>query len=187
MIVGRDPAENIMVTLIQLNGPVSNDFPPLNKVMLRDPLGFLTVGIFAILFAATCSIWIYVKKEELVEIWKKITHTGSHIILGCPPVDQSVTINNGKNAIEIKNVIIEATPSLVAIALIFLLFSPSGIARGIVMNNSADINIGHGRMWTYISKITVPIISYCILPAAIIAYNPKMRSTLIREFKSLFD
>jgi hypothetical protein len=42
-------------------------------------------------------------------------------------------------------------------------------------------------MWTYISKITVPIISYCILPAAIIAYNPKMRSTLIREFKSLFD
>jgi hypothetical protein len=162
---------------------LNNDYPPLNEVMVGDPLGLLSLGIFVVLFAATCSIWIYIKKDKLSHLWKKITNTGSHIMLGCPPVDQLVTIINGANVMEIKNVVKEATPSLAAITLIIVHFLPSGMARGIVMNNPADINTGEGRMWTYISRVTVPIISYCILPAVIIGTNSNMYFTLIRELK----
>jgi hypothetical protein len=184
LVLGRDPAENIIFTVSEINGPLDNHLPHLTEVILIDPLSILALAIFVLLFGATVSVWIYTNKQQLIKFWKKFTHTGSHIMMGCPPVEESAEINNSKNAIEIKNVIREATPSLAVIALFFVLFVPSGMARLVLMDKSEEINIGKGRMWMYISKITVPILSYCILPAVIIGNNSKMRSTLIRELKA---
>lgn len=172
------------MTLSQSHIPSNNKYPPLHQIMLEDPLSIVTVVIYLILFATTGSIWIYTKKDHLILLWKKITLTGSHIMLGCPPIEQSAASNNGINGIEIRNVIKEASVSLAFMAMIFILFSPSTISRAIAMKNIEDIKTGHGRLWIYISRITIPILSYIVLPACIIGNNSKMRSTLIREFLS---
>ncbi len=82
-----------------------------------------------------------------------------------------------------KNAIIGAGGTFAAIALFFLFLIPSIIARQYLVKNPEAINFGAGRAWTYINRMTMPILSFVILPFAMIGSNPKMRKVLIRELK----
>ncbi len=84
-----------------------------------------------------------------------------------------------------KNVIIGAGGTFAAIALIVLFLIPSIIARRYIVMNPEEINFGAGQAWAYIHRMTMPILSFVILPFAIIGSNQKMRKVLKRELKDL--
>lgn len=53
------------------------------------------------------------------------------------------------------------------------------------LHNVPDaVNHGRGRMWMYISRLAIPILSYCLFPTIILASNSKMRKTLFKELKN---
>jgi len=86
-----------------------------------------------------------------------------------------------------KNALIGASGSLVVIVLILLLLLPSVISKSFAKSNVEGITHGRGQMWTLVSRITFPILSYCVLPMVVIAGNTKMRETLLRQIKEKFS
>jgi hypothetical protein len=48
-----------------------------------------------------------------------------------------------------------------------------------------EVNFGAGRAWIYIGWITMPFLSFVILPCIVIANNPKMRKALMRKLRDI--
>jgi hypothetical protein len=67
-----------------------------------------------------------------------------------------------------------------------LLLSPAAISKSIVRNDPNNINFGSGRLWSYASRISLPILSFYVLPITILVSNSKMRNTLKREIREQF-
>jgi hypothetical protein len=88
-----------------------------------------------------------------------------------------------KNYQETKNFVIGAGSTFVAVTLIVLFMVPMYMARMYLREDENGINFGMGRTWTYIGRITMPVLSFLILPSVIIVSNYKMRRVIIRELK----
>jgi hypothetical protein len=132
----------------------------------------------------TLKIFVYSKKEFFKKLWnKKETQTIAIIY------NKSADIESNKfdGFLKTKNALIGASGSFAAILLILILLVPSHISKSFAKNNADDINYGQGRVWTYVSRITLPILSYCVLPFVVITVNRKMRKTLVREIKAKFS
>jgi len=131
----------------------------------------------------TLKIFVYSKKEFFKKLWnKKKTHT---IAIINTPADIESSKYDG--FLKTKNALIGASGSFAAIVLILILLVPSHISKSFAKNNADDINYGQGRVWTYVSRITLPILSYCVLPFVVITVNRKMRKTLVREITAKFS
>ena len=88
-----------------------------------------------------------------------------------------------KNYQETKNFVVGAGSTFVAVTLIVLFMVPMYMARMYLCEDENGINFGIGRTWTYIGRITMPVLSFLILPSVIIVSNYKMRRVIIRELK----
>jgi len=49
-----------------------------------------------------------------------------------------------------------------------------------------EVNHGHGRMLMYLSRVSQPLLSYCLFPLIILWKNHKMRKTIFKELKNVF-
>ena len=88
-----------------------------------------------------------------------------------------------KNYQETKNFVVGAGSTFVAVTLIVLFMVPMYMARMYLREDENGINFGMGRTWTYIGRITMPVLSFLILPSVIIFSNHKMRRVIKRELK----
>jgi hypothetical protein len=86
---------------------------------------------------------------------------------------------------ETKNIILGVGRTLVAITTIVVLLIPSHISRRYFEKNLYEINFGAGRAWIYIGRITMPVLSFVILPCIVIVNNPKMRKALMRKLRDI--
>jgi hypothetical protein len=145
-------------------------------VYQEDPLSFATYMTIGIILLTSTYMMIYSHKE----LWDcqpkpNPTPEGNQLDLS--------TGNKYKNYQETKNIIIGAGGNLVAVLLITLLLVPSFMARIYLEEDQNGINFGWGRAWTYIGRITMPVLSFVILPSVIFVNNKKMRKVLLRELK----
>ena len=156
----------------------------LDEIMKNDPLQVFSLVLLLILVLVGVQTWAYSKKDFFISCWKFITRTN------LDPISNLVTNENqgmkNNKFEETKNVIIGSSGALITTLLIILLLTPTLISKSIVRNDPNNINSGSGRLWSYASRISIPILGYCVMPIIIIAYNSKMRKTLRREIQGLF-
>jgi hypothetical protein len=88
-----------------------------------------------------------------------------------------------QNYQETKNFVIGAGSTFVAVAMITLFMVPVYLARMYLRDDENGINFGMGRTWSYIGRMSMPVLSFLILPSVIIVSNHKMRKVLLRELK----
>jgi hypothetical protein len=182
---GNHPHLNIIQSTFLESKLKKIDKPELSLEDLagQDPLLFLTKLISCILLVITLKIFVYSKKEFYKKLLnKKETQT---IAIINTPADIESSKYDG--FLKTKNALIGASGSFTAVLLILILLVPSHISKSFAKNNADDINYGQGRVWTYVSRITLPILSYCVLPFVVITVNRKMRKTLAREITAKFS
>jgi hypothetical protein len=178
---GKHPKDNIMETFYEVKRFTNpNEIPiTLNEIANRDPLFIFTLLLFLILFLVGFQTWLYSHKDSLIICWKAVTRTNLNTTSNLN-INKTQGYKNNKFE-ETKNVIIGSSGTLFSIVLIFLLLSPAVVAKSFVKDDPNKINSGSGRLWSYTSRISIPILSYCLLPIIIIVSNSKMRKTLKRE------
>ena len=182
---GKTPHDNIitsgiLMTWLKETNKTNFSF---QDVANSDPLWSVTKAMLLVLFWITFHIWIYSLKSWVVQTWGRVV-TGKTRVVRIP---RALSQDFGLDKFEVfqntKNSIIGAGGTLVTAVLIITLLAPSFIAKSYARNNPNDINHGSGKIWTYVSWITLPIFSYCQLPVVILLNNSKMRRFLNREIK----
>jgi hypothetical protein len=146
-------------------------------LVAKDPLGVIA-GLFALIqIILTMYSWIYSVCIVLPRSSNNIANNNSRRLV-------PLSINSRFE--ETKNVIIGAGGTLVGVFVAIVLIFPTLKSKSIANKNMEDINFGYGRLWIYISRISIPIVAYCLFPTVIIANNAKMRATLKRQLTDLF-
>ena len=188
---GHHPHVNILQSSFIMSWlhNASNPELSLEDVSKHDPLAMLTRIIFFLLVLVTFNIWVYSRKELLIRVGNQVLGRNSPTFM--PNHDNPSTIEVGtlqkfEQFKKTKNALIGASGSLVVIVLILLLLLPSVISKSFAKNNVEGITHGTGQIWTLVSRITLPILSYCVLPMVVIAGNSKMREILLRQIKEKF-
>jgi hypothetical protein len=147
-------------------------------VAKQDPQAFVLYGAVAFILLSSIHIAIY-SHEGIWNFLSKLNWT-----LG----RNHLETNNGqkyKNYQEAKNIVVGAGSTFVAVTMIALFVVPLFMARQYLHEDENGINFGMGRTWTYIGRMTMPVLSFLILPSVIIVNNHKMRTVLIREFEDM--
>ncbi len=183
---GKHPKDNINETFYEMKRFTNQNKIPLSldEIMKNDPLHVLTMVLFFILVIVGVQTWAYSKKDFFISCWKFITRTGLNPISNLA-INENKGMKNNKFE-ETKNVIIGSSGALITTLLIILLLTPTLISKSIVRNDPNNINSGSGRLWSYASRISLPFLSYYVLPITIIVSNSKMRNTLKREIQERF-
>jgi hypothetical protein len=129
-------------------------------------------------FILLSSIHIVIYSNEC--LWKSLSRL--NWTQGKNPPDQSI---GGKyqNYQETKNFVIGSGNTFVAVAMITLFMVSVYMAQMYLREDENGINFGMGRTWSYIGRMTMPVLSFIILPSVIIVSNSKMRKVLLRELK----
>jgi hypothetical protein len=140
------------------------------------------------MFVLSARIWIYGLATSFMDHWRK-TFNMKLSFTGYNNDDEDDNNNVGDTFARrekldaVKNCIAGAGGSLAAVAIIILLTIPSYIARDYVYQNPDFINYGHGKVWTYLKRISWPTLCYTVLPTVVIAIKGKMRRALMRKIK----
>jgi hypothetical protein len=146
----------------------------LEDVAKEDPLSYVTYLTMALLLLTSIHIWIH-SHNVLAKFFAKVSPT------------PKPEVNNKTNKVgyfqETKNIIIGAGGTLAAITMMFVFMVPLFVAKMYLGQNPDGINFGKGRAWTYIGRMTMPVLSFIILPGVTIVNNAKMRKVLMRKLK----
>jgi len=70
---------------------------------------------------------------------------------------------------------------IICLAIIFIL--PVSIVKRMARDDETNLNSNLGRVWIFITQITIPFYYLNIFPAWIILGNPRMFNSLKRDFK----
>ena len=181
---GRSPDENIKESFKYLdfnsNNKTDNNYS-FGDLVLKDPLGVTSKILLLINIILTLCAWIH----------------SYYIII--PSSSNNITINNINGPLshvplttnsrfeESRNFIVGAGGNLILIVLAIVLLFPSHKSKMIASYSMEAINFGNGRLWIYISRISVPLLAYCLFPMIIIANNSKMRASLKREVMEILQ
>ena len=76
--------------------------------------------------------------------------------------------------------------SLILVCMIVSLIIPLFVPPEYAKDDPQSINSGAGKAWVYIRRITLPILSYCIVPITILVINPNLRKFSVRKMKEVF-
>jgi hypothetical protein len=144
-------------------------------VSKQDPLNFILYLNAAILLLTSIHIWI-LSNIDLWNFFQKVTP---------PPKLKTLKTNKLGYFQETENIYIGVSQTLLAITIIVVLLVPSYISRRYFEKNSYGVNFGAGQAWIYIGRITMPFLSFVILPCILIVNNPKMRKALIRKLRDI--
>jgi hypothetical protein len=164
---GKDPQQNINETFNPLDSQqkdFENKLVTFKNVSDKDYVPTLTRILFLFLLFFAAQIWN-----------KSLQESFSNHNLG------------DKSKLEIsKEALYGAGGSLFVIGIMILLLIPSAVARTLSGNNPELINHGSGKIWTYMSRITIALISYCMVPIIIVLNNPNLRQTMKNKINVIF-
>jgi hypothetical protein len=185
---GTDPTMNIIQSPFLMTA-LNKTESIYVEVVKMDPLVKLFRLIFMLLLVLVVKIWIYDKKTRFTRLLNLLKNRHR-----TAPADESGDSKHGNASAQdkynflqkTKTNIIGASGTLVTVLLIFLLLVPSMILRNIGVSNIESINHGTGRLQMYLSRVTLPLLFYCVLPLVVIAGNSKMRKSIRREIMSHF-
>ncbi len=76
--------------------------------------------------------------------------------------------------------------ALFTVIFTFLLLSPHAAVKDLMKKDPEKPNHGIGKFMVYLSLITMPLVSYYLLPVVILLTNGKMRNCIIRELWNIF-
>ncbi len=183
---GKLPHENIinnkiLMTWMQHLNKTTYSF---QDVADNDPLWMVTRLMFLTLIWITFHIWVYNHKDTFMHWWNFLIHSHTKVTT----LNQTASLDSRhekfSNFQTSNNSIIGAGGTLVSILLIVILLIPSFVSKSYARNDPLDINEGHGKYWTYLSWISMPLFSYCQLPTVILFNNSKMRKYLFKKMKT---
>jgi hypothetical protein len=179
---GRSPDENIKEAFKYLGLNTNNktdNYYSFGDLILQDPLGVTSKILLLIQIIMTLCSWIY---SNYIIRPSSSNNIAINNING--PASHAPLTTNSRFE-ESRNYIVGAGGNLILIVLATVLIFPSHKSKLIASNNMEAINFGNGRLWIYISRISVPLLAYCLLPMVVITNNAQMRATLKRELMEL--
>jgi hypothetical protein len=185
---GKEPAVNIIETPFLLMSLEKTD-NLYNELVKIDPLAALFAVIFVLLIVVVIRIWFYSKKITFQNILSKIRNINQTAqemeapgenIAGTAPEDKYNFLQKTKTNI------IGVRGSLFLVLLTLLLLLPSFVSKSMGRNNIESTNYGAGRLWMYLSRVSLPLWFYCVLPFVVISGSSKMRESVRREIASFF-
>ena len=167
------------------NDTLPQDWFELN--MRNDPIKHASTISYTIIALLGLQIFLYSKIDKILRFKNKwgLTFFNNEIttLVTVPPnVAKNVNTDNNK-FLEHKSLIFGAGQTLIVTGISLAFFVPIAVVRHIARNNLDSINTRNGRMWVYISKVTLPTCYQLVFPLFIILNNPKMRKSLLRDFK----
>ena len=181
---GKHPKENIAVAfhyIIWRNGSENvTQMENYANISQQDPLHVITLLMLLLANVENLIIWLYDKQPAIKRLFCKKVH----------PVG-----NEGQNSTSPRNIRFEETKCIIigngGVLIFFLsailLLSPMAMLKEVLKKNPADLNHGSGRATYYISRITMPLVSFYLFPCLIACGNRKMIKTLYREFKDVLS
>ena len=182
---GKTPHDNIissgiLMTWLKETNKTNFSF---QDVADNDPLWPVTRTMLLVLIWITFHIWVYGLKSWIAQTWGRVVTGKTKVVRITRAFSHNFQLDKFEIFQNTKNSIIGSGGTLVTAVLIITLLVPSLIAKSYARNNPNDINHGSGKIWTYVHWITLPIFSYCQLPAVILLNNAKMRKFLSREIQ----
>ena len=152
--------------------------------MRNDPIKLFSTTSYIIIALLGLQIFIYSNMDKLrrfKEKWFKKDLAPTSFTM--PANGDTAGQRNNEKFFEGKNLILGAGSTLIVTGISVAFFVPIAVVRYIARNNLDNINIGNGRTWVYISKVTVPTCYQLVFPLFVILNNAKMRKSLLRDFK----
>lgn len=183
MCTGKDPKENIAQAFHYgtfITEESSEKVTTYEEVTKLDPLNALIILMLTFSTFEAVVICLYSKQSFLRSPFCNKVHSSP-----CEGLDSRLSVIRNLKFEETKNVIISNSGLLIVAAVGLLLLSPLVLLKEMAKRNPEDINHGFGRALFYIGRITMPILSYYLLPLVAIFGNRRMRRTLKREILNL--
>jgi hypothetical protein len=165
---GKDPQQNINKTInIYHLHYVGNKVPMVTfrNVRSYDCLNFVTQLLCLMIILFAVQIW-----AKSLKLWFTSRYQEDHTRL------------------EISKRTLYGAGGSLAITVIMVLFLiPTYISFNIFAQNPELVNRDMGKIWTYLGRITMATISYCIVPMIILINNPNLRQTLLNKIKTFVE
>jgi hypothetical protein len=164
---GRDPQLNINENI--------NFFNPQQKGLKNALVTFKNLGSADYLPALTQNLcWLLL--IFAAQIWVKSIFAN----LTAKEKDIATRLEVTKEALH------GAGASLIVIVIMLLLLIPSYVAKRFSVNDPNLINMGLGKLWTYIGRITMALVSYCMVPIITLINHPNLRRTVAKKIRTIF-
>ena len=178
---GKNPLLNFNQTPF-LHLSVTDDQNPIEQLYKVEPVSHINTFIWLTLVFASLRIWVYSHKDELAEFANKLR--GRKRAAPVFTISLNATEPQNPNFYQVSQTsLIGAAGSFIFVISVVLLMLPSMISRKIFIANVNEINHGYGRTVMYISRITLSILSYCLLPMVLILGRKKIRVSVWKELK----
>jgi hypothetical protein len=164
---GNEPQKNINITINAYNDYKGSTIPfiTFRNVRNLDYIHFATPTACLLLLLFATQVWAKSIKERC---------------------SNKISDENSGQQIS-KKALYGAGQSLVVIGIMMLLLAPSQISLNIFNEDPKLANMGPGKIWTYVSRITMSLFSYCGVPIIILINNPNLRQTLSNKIKAHFQ
>jgi hypothetical protein len=165
---GKDPQQNIDNTINLYNLHHEGNKVPMvtfRNIRSYDYLNFVTQLLCLMIILFAVQIWAKSLKLRFTSMYQE-EHTRFEIS---------------------KETLYGAGGSLAIIVIMMLFLIPTYISFNIFAQNPELVNRDIGKIWTYIGRITMATISYCIVPIIILINNPNLRQTLLNKTKPFVE
>lgn len=94
--------------------------------------------------------------------------------------------NPNEKFLETKSNILGMSQTIIMIFLSILALVPSVFVKSFAKTDPDKLNQPFGRFCVFLSKTTIPVVFFLILPLLMYAFNKKVRMKILRELKEIF-
>ena len=165
------------------------------EIRITDPLEYYSFASLTIIVCCSFQTWCYSHNYNLVKSYKAIKNA-----VKCKKIETATLPNSNPETptiynptstntkfVEKKSLLIGAGHiTLFALsALCFLL--PPFVVKGIAKKNIQILNTNRGRIWVYLTQISLRFFYLNVFPSIVILSNSKMKKSIFRDIKDVFD
>jgi hypothetical protein len=180
---GRKPLDNVAIMMKKIgfaDQMSKNSSEWLKDVYGTDPMENYAVYVCLILIIFIAQIILYSDTSHFKKCMKSMKNiTTKHFKTA---IETNTNIQNEK-FLETKSNMLGTIQTFSMIILSILSLIPIVVGKSLAKKNIELINSGYLRTMVYVGKISLPVFLFLIFPLLIVAFNPKVRNSLIRELK----
>jgi hypothetical protein len=151
---------------------------------IADPVVYLIRLALILLSLTTIAIWAYAKRPSFNK-QSLVCLKSTHIAAFERSLPQNGLERNNKYE-ENKTVLFGNGIALFTVICTFLMLSPHAAVKDLMKKEPEKLNHGIGKFMVYLSRITMLLVSYSLLPVVIFLTNGQMRNCIIRELWNIF-
>ena len=176
---GRNHIKSIQSAFQQLesSGNICPKSFCVKNLSIPGPLDYFTYIALTSLVLVSFLFWIDNHKHKLKVIWKKCISSSS------PDSPTNNQMSSNKFDEQAKLFDLKAGQTIRILFIALLCSFPTMIARAFAHRHENNINSGPGRVWVYVTQISIVFFFFNFFPANIILSNPKMMKSLKTDFK----